>query len=166
MPDVLNETILQFKEKITAVAEKFKPQLQSLYQQQIPVEENLTLHERVQKGSDYFLQQLNATVGKLLDEPEPETDNKAIRKTLTDTLERITKSYETHRACLYACGAGFTIGRYLSAKSVSQIEKAVAKKAATRSTQTNVTASVHPELYALLRTWRNNKADEAMMPVY
>ncbi|WP_026474820.1 helix-turn-helix domain-containing protein [Alkaliflexus imshenetskii] len=166
MPDVLNETILQFKEKITAVAEKFKSQLQSLYHQQTPVEENLMLQERVQKGSDYFLQQLNATVGKLLDEPEPETDNKAIRKTLTDTLERITKSYETHRACLFACSGGFTISRYLSAKSVSQIEKAVAKKAATRSTQTNVTASAHPELYALLRTWRNNKADEAMMPVY
>lgn len=164
-PNQVNTIIDEFKRNINDVSEKFKQQLHNFFSQQIPISDNELLQDRIRKGSVYFLEKLNLLVKPITIEIELETDNKAIRKAITDQLERITHSYITHHNCLKTCSSGFSIGSYLSAKSVSNIEKETTKPKLIKEGKP-VIASSNPELYNQLRKWRNNLADEHNQPVY
>ncbi|MBN1181077.1 MAG: HRDC domain-containing protein, partial [Bacteroidales bacterium] len=161
----LNALIPDFSSTVTDVAGKFMTQLQQLYNQKIPVASHELLQERIKKGCAYFLEKFDELIKPITMEVDLETDNKAIRKTITENLERIYQSYTTHHDCLKACSSGFTISIYLSTKSVSTIEKEVKKPKLLKENQPFIN-STNPELYKQLRQWRNNKADELNLPHY
>jgi DNA-binding CsgD family transcriptional regulator len=153
-------------EKIIDVAQSFHQQLLRLLNENRPAEQHRHLQERIQKGCAYFMAQFKELLPlKNLElEFEIESDNKEIRKTITKLLDYIDKSYRTHRDTLTICQKGFSTGQYLAAKSESNIDRAVAK---TRSTSTSTfTASTRPDLYSILRQWRDARADELNVAVY
>jgi hypothetical protein len=164
-PDRFNAIQGEFKEAVANVSGKFKQQLQQLFTCRGPVAGNAPLQERIRKGCIYFQEKLDALVKPITTEIELETDNKAIRKTIVEQLERIARSYNTHHMCLKTCAKGFAIGSYLSAKSISNIEKEAVKPKIVKEGKP-FTASSNPDLYNLLRKWRNNMADEHNLPVY
>ncbi|TCO04977.1 HRDC domain-containing protein [Natronoflexus pectinivorans] len=165
-PDAMNELLLQFREKIQSISEKFNQQLNYLLSLQLPANENQQLQERIKKAAEYFLPQLEVLFSPILNEPDFETDNKEIRKIINDQIENILKSYTTHHHCLDACREGFSIASYLAAKSVSNIEKKL-KKAKQTSKQTQASSvSERPDLYNQLRDWRNQQAEELNLPHY
>ncbi len=51
-----------------------------------------------------------------------ETDNKTVRKSVTEALERTRKEGVTKLACLNAVRSGFEIGKYLDARAKSAID--------------------------------------------
>ena len=164
-PDKLPDLVTNVNTTITDVSDKFQSQLQQLFLQQVPTASHEQLQDRIKKACSYFLEKITELIRPLTLGVELETDNKAIRKTITDHLERITQSYNTHHNCLKACCNGFNISSYLSAKSVSAIQKESAKGRMIKETKSLV-SSEHPELYHQLRSWRNSKADELNQPHY
>ncbi|SKC23020.1 HRDC domain-containing protein [Alkalitalea saponilacus] len=164
-PDAVNELLLQFREKIQSISEKFNQQLNQLLALQVSASENQQLQERIKKAADYFLPEFEKLFIPVLEDPDFETDNKEIRKTINDQIDNIQKSYTTHHHCLDACREGFTIASYLAAKSVSNIEKKL-KKPKQPSKTSSSSASERPELYNLVRAWRDQQAEELNLPHY
>lgn len=164
-PESFGKLLSEFKEQVTDVAEKFKQQLHQYFANPLPVASNEPMQERIRKGSTYFFEKLNTLIRPITLQIELETDNKSIRKNLTEHLERIARSYTTYHDCLKACSQGFSISSYLSAKSVSNIEKETIKPKFLKESKT-FTGSTNPDLYNLLRQWRNNMADEHNLPHY
>jgi hypothetical protein len=163
-----NAGMLLFREKVLEVSEKFRLQLQQLYARQLPAKDDTQLQERIRKGCDYFLEQINSIVKPLIDNVDIETDNKLVRKEIDSRTDRIARLFTTHQDCLAACSQGFTISSYLSAKSESNIEKAIQKQKVKKTEKASISASVstRPDLYNILRVWRNSRAEELMVPVY
>lgn len=162
----LNELLPQLDKKVIEISANFQHQLRKLFSEQKVVALHPHLQERITKGTAYFMEQFNKLMPLQNDELlfELESDNKAIQKSIDDHLDRINKSYTTHLHCLEACSQGFFIATYLEAKSVSMIEKEKKKVKAPKST--SYATSVNPDLYTILRSWRNSRAAEQNWPVY
>lgn len=165
LPEKTDSILGVYETTVSDVSAKFKQQLQQLFTRRVAVSDDPQLQERICKGCDYFLGKLVEIIEPLTTGVELETDNKAVRKSITEALNQIASSFTTHNHCLRACTKGFTIAGYLAAKSVSLIEKEVQKPKFVKDTKPPVTSS-NPELYQQLRTWRNSRADELNLPVY
>ena len=166
LADDLPQALNDFKKSILDVSGKFHSQLEQLFAVSKNINENGKLQDRITKGAVYFYDLFIATLSPVID-ADFTTDNKAIRKDIEKNIERVSQRYITHTECLKVCGKGFSIGSYLSAKSVSNIEKAVAKVKSKKQPAAFVPSSVkNPELYGILKLWRNSKADELNVPQY
>ncbi|MDR2928148.1 MAG: helix-turn-helix domain-containing protein [Cytophagaceae bacterium] len=159
--------IAAFRTDVIDVSGKFQRQLQQLFQHEVSPENNKLLQERVKKGSTYFLESLKKLLTPICVNPNYTTDNKAVKKEIGKQLERIRQKYIIHTECLAACSSnGFTITGYLSAKSVSNIEKALSPVKKQSSDDYTLSSVVNTELYRRLRIWRTNKAAKLNMPEY
>ncbi len=82
----------------------------------------LYLQERVKKAGEYFSVKLEAALKEILTGFSVETDNKTVRKSVSEALERTRKEGVTRLACLNAVRSGFKISKYLDAKAKSAID--------------------------------------------
>ena len=89
-----------------------------------------------------------------------ETDNKSVRKSIAEAMERVKKEGSTKLACLNAVRSGFSIGKYLEARAKSAIEVPAAKSHQAKSVDDTSGIIKHPVLFRLLKEWRNQKARE------
>ena len=166
LADELSQALASFKEKVLDVSDKFHSQLGQLLSVSTNVNKNSKLQDRIAKGAVYFYDSLTAALSLVID-ADFTTDNKNIRKDIEKNIERVSQKYTMHTECLKVCAAGFSISSYLSAKSVSNIEKAVAKVKSKKQPANFVSASVkNPELYKILKLWCKNKAEEMNVPEY
>ena len=165
--DELSKSLTVFKEKVLDVSQKFYLQLEQLLSQGLSVKENNKLQDRIKKGALYFYDSFNEILTPIIENPDFTTDNKNIRKNIIKNIEQVHQKYLTHLECLKACSEGFSISGYLSAKSVSNIEKVVTKIKLKKQPENFTSASVkNPELYQILRLWRKNKAETMNVPEY
>lgn len=162
MPIVLKDVMDRMKPQILDVAQKFDIQLRHLFAQGIEVAENPHLTERITKGATYFYDNLTKLMVPFLDS-EAETDNMAIRKIIDNQMQYIQALCGTHFDTLKACRESFSIATYLHSRSVSFIEKTQQKK---KQGSTTTTTTQHPQLYRLLRQWRDDRAEELNTAVY
>jgi DNA-directed RNA polymerase subunit F len=154
------------KEDLTGVALKFEPQLARLLRENRVAEEHEALQERITKACSYFADKLALEITGPLESATFETDNREIRKSIQDVLNRLIAEGNTKLTCLDACKTGFTIKNYLEAKSKASIEKP-APKAKSSAQYEAVSGSVeYPELYKHLTAWRNAVAKEADVAIY
>jgi tRNA uridine 5-carbamoylmethylation protein Kti12 len=140
------------------VADKFQSPLAQLMNQISNAEENLLLQERVKKGCLYFAEKLKDHVEDILQSSAFQTDNKAIRKTIADHLDRIEKEFIIKKACLEKVQNGFTIKSYLETKSKAAIEKPEPVK--TKPSYASLSTMNYPEFYMQMLSWRKSKAEE------
>jgi hypothetical protein len=148
------------------VAEKFQLQLKILLNGEPDAESNIPLQERVKKAAVYFSDKLEAALKEILTGFPVETDNKTVRKSVTEALERTRKEGVIKLACLNAVRSGFVIGKYLDARAKSAIDIPPARSHALRSVEDTSGIIKHPELLSRLKEWRNNKAKETALPHY
>jgi hypothetical protein len=140
------------------VAEKFQAPLSQMMAQITNAEENPPLQERVKNGCNYFIEKLKVHVEDVLKESAFQTDNKAIRKTISDHIEKIEKELIVKMACLERVCNGFTIKSYLETKSKALIEKPEMGK--TKASFASLSTMNYPEFYMRMLTWRKEKAGE------
>ncbi len=150
------EMVMQIRKEIIEVAEKFKPQMEKLANQELPADENILLQERLKKAADYFLSKIKIIVENHLVNAGYETDNKALRKRIAELLGNLETEIEIKKNCLNSIGQGFSVKDYLAARAVASIEKPSVK------VRTKVAAMElsHPEFYSKLLEWRNIKSLE------
>jgi tRNA uridine 5-carbamoylmethylation protein Kti12 len=148
------------------VSGKFQLQLKTLFPGESDAEANLPLQERVKKAAVYFSDKLEAGLKEILAGFKVETDNKTVRKSVTEALERARMEGFTKLACLNAVRSGFETGRYLDARAKSAIEIPPVRTRNLKSVENTSGIVKNPALLNRLKEWRNKKAKETTLPHY
>jgi hypothetical protein len=159
----LKDRLPAIQTEMIEVAEKFEVQLKHIMQQNPNAEENPPLQARVKNGCTYFLEKLKLNIEDVLEHSAFQTDNKAIRKTIADGVDKIEKELIVKKACLETCKNGFTIKRYLETKSKAAIERPETGK--TKPTLSSLSTMEYPEFYMQMLNWRKAKADELHLEI-
>jgi len=167
----------KFRADVTEIGLRFQQQLNGMIMESPDYEFNEVIQERIRKGTDYFLQQLESYKTILLNVSDVEIDNKETRKLIEKAIANLTDDYLLKIATLRACLHGFSVSRYLSAKAKAQLEPALApkRKRAERASRQGKGEDVvvalsddirHPLLFAALKKWRSEQAAQKGLPVY
>ena len=101
-----------------------------------------------------------------MEETAVETDNKAVRKTITEALERIKHESFIKIACLNTVRSGFTVPAYLETKAKASIEVPAPKKRGQKVIGDSSDITEHPALYQKIKSWRDQKARAMNLPHY
>ena len=166
LKEMLENTISMVKADLLVISEKFNPQLNGLLSGEIDAESNILLQERVKKAGEFFSIKLEAALKEIMAGFPVETDNKTVRKSVSEAMERARKEGVKKCTCLHAVQSGFTINKYLDAKAKSAIEVPVARSRSEKSVDDNTGIIQHPGLFRQLKEWRNIKAREMDLPHY
>ncbi|MDP1623693.1 MAG: HRDC domain-containing protein [Bacteroidales bacterium] len=167
-PGLISELVAHrdtFEAEIFQIAEKFKQQLLSLMQSPALPEENPELQDRTKKAVLYFSTKIKSHLSGYLQNIRFDLDNKAIKKLLTESLEKLQKEIYIKLACLENSKSGFETISYIKIRSDAEVDFRPPSKRKTRS-EGHSTNLPHPELYQALRRWRDNLADEKNVPLY
>ena len=148
------------------ISEKFKLQLESLMDPALLPEENPKLQNRVTQAAPYFAVTLKKHLKSFLELINLETDNKATRKVLTDSLEKLQKDVFIKSSCLENSQQGFDTISYIKMKSRADVDFHPTSRQKTQDYLEFAKSIVHPELYIAIKRWRNNLADEFDLPAY
>jgi len=155
-----------FEADILKIAEKFKQQIGQLSRTAALPEENSELQDRIKKAAIYFSSNLKTNFSEYLENLWFETDNKAVKKLLTDSLEKFQKEVFIKNVCLENSIHGFETILYIRKRSDAEIDFQPHIKRKEKA-QPQVSKDIrHPGLYAKLKQWRNDLAEEHNVPVY
>lgn len=152
LPRAVQESIGALTLHLWPVAEKFEAQLTQFFHQNTSPSQSPILQERIQKGCGYFLNLLQTNLLPWLTQADWETDNKAVKKSVAEGLQRTRQIVRTHSDCLAACLTGFSIESFLNARSLSRIER---NESAPHSAAKAAPKTAHPKLYTKLYQWRD-----------
>ncbi|MBK6281342.1 MAG: AAA family ATPase [Draconibacterium sp.] len=165
--DQMKKMQIEASTDLTDVAEKFQNQINQLLAFQPNAEQNARLQERVSKAAGYFEEKLKIIVIDGLAKADLEVDNKTLRKQINNSTSRLLEETETKLAGFEVCKTGFDVKKLLDAQAKALIDnnQPTAKKRKVKEIldPDNIP---HPQLYALLRSWRYEKASEMGVPVY
>jgi hypothetical protein len=157
--------INHIKLEMILVSEKFKPQISYLLASNPDIATNELLQERIGKACRYFLDKLSVISGNIL-AVTVQTDNKAVKKPVTESLNRIKQELTVKQQCLEAMMQGFGIREYLEAKARAVLSLPVLKTKNTPSVEDTSGKIQHRLLMDILRDWRDRKAKESGVPHY
>lgn len=143
--------------EIVEISNRFYTQLHQLVKQEKSVEESDVLQDRVKKASTYFLDKMTALIETPISESNFQTDNKTIRKRLSNIFARIELDLNIKRECMeHIIANGFQVKPFLEVKGKAAIEK-TAKRS---KSKVAAVSTAYPDFYAKLVQWRDDKADE------
>jgi hypothetical protein len=164
--EILEKSLNGIRTDLIEVSEKFHPQLKGLLIGDIDVESNNLLQERVKKAGEFFSGKLEAVLKEILAGYSVETDNKTVRKSISEALERLRKEGLIKLSCLNSVRTGFTISKYLDARAKSVVDIPSVKSHSAKSVEDTSGNIEHPDLFRRLKDWRNIKAREMDLPHY
>jgi hypothetical protein len=149
----LGEIHLAVRTGIQEVGTKFKNQMRNLVCEHGGVEVNDALQLRVRKASQYFQQKVDEQL-EVLKHISWKTDNKEVKKQLTDPLEH-TAQYFKYKSLsfVYCAHNAFHTKEYLYMRARALLESASYKLKAVAKVSAD-------DLYSRLNTWRVRKAEE------
>ncbi len=167
LTDTLNGIKDLAETHIYTVAGHFKNQLSRLLTQDGVPETNDVLQERVKKAASWFSGKMQELLYDNLQKSTVETDNKAVKKTVTEALQRLKKEVFVKLTVMKSCGNGFNTLEYVKTRANAEIDftswPVKTKAASARTPAVNVP---HAGLYEALWKWRNDLAAENHAPVY
>ncbi len=154
--------------EICDVGEKFKHQLEGMFNDSAQPAADPAILERLTKATAYFENKFKAILVPYLIGIRVETDNREIRKQINDNLKQLREESAVKLAGVHAWRDGFSPERYLRALSTAAMESGQVKQPASRhQAVTYSEADVgHPELFETLRQWRRQKAAEEGVAQY
>ncbi|MBK7935984.1 MAG: AAA family ATPase [Lewinellaceae bacterium] len=155
----------QAVEQVFSPAERFIPQIRQYFAQPALPEENPELLARLQKAGVYFEEKLGKELLPAARGIQILTDNKVVRKSVLDVLEGLQKEIFIKNACFATLQAGFSATRYLRAKADAELDFRVVKPPSAAA-QGAAPKTPHPVLYARLKKWREDLAEENNMELY
>jgi hypothetical protein len=164
--EFFENTLASIRTELIEVSEKFHPQLTGLLNGEIDAESNILLQERVKKACEYFSGKLEVILKEILEGYSVETDNKTVRKSVTEAIGRIREEGVIKLSCLNAVRSGFTISRYLDARAKSAVDIPAVKSHPAKLVEDTTGIIQHPALFRQLKEWRNVKAREMNLPHY
>ena len=162
----LHEKRTECDKVIFQVAEKFKLQIDRLMTATLLPEENQGLQERTRQAATYFSANIESHLSAFLAKISFETDNKAIRKLLAESVERLQQEVFVKLSCFKQSQNGFETISYIKKRADAEVDFRPSAKQKIKSQPQQSKNIPHPELFMLLRQWRDNLADENGIPGY
>jgi hypothetical protein len=151
---------------IVAVSEKFRNQINQHLRENNNAEQNTELQERIKKAAAYFSIQIQSLVLDKMEGFALETDNKEVRKKVDKAAARLFEEAKFKLECLQSCSEGFVVKDFLQERAKATIGDAPIKSSA-RKRKLPVGKDINnPELYNLLKEWRDAKAKEMEVSHY
>lgn len=151
------------KEK--AVADKFIIRVQQLMQQEQLIEDNEVLQKRIQDAGNYFTPVITSLKEQLQKHPlvtEHKETAVVVDEFLLELMHAITKT----GWYLQYCKQPFTIAGYLKHKLNLSVPRIQITCYAANKKQSAASDIPNPELYYMLRNWRDRICQEQNMPIY
>lgn len=162
----LEDALLLLKNELTGVSEKFRLQLERLTNNGVEAEENSFLQERIMKGGEYFLSKLKPALKDVVSGISIETDNRDVRKTVNEALNRLRKDSHLKLLCLEAVTTGFELGKYLEIKAKAAIE-GPEPRSRQPGARVDYTGEIkHTALLKALKEWRTSMAKKHGLSEY
>jgi len=152
--------------EIFKVAEKFKYQMSQLSRVGALPEENPDLQDRIKKAANYFIANIKMHLSATLENIYFETDNKAVKKLLSESLEKFQKEVFIKKACLENSINGFETISYIRKRSDAEIDFHPVVKHKEKAAPAVSKDTSHPALYSRLKQWRDEQAKENNCAVY
>ena len=140
------------------VAGRFENQVRQLLAYNTDPEENEQLQERIRKASVFFQAKLVEILEQPLEEMTVESDNKAVRKSFREAIEKLQKEVRIKKLSLELCQSGFQTRSYLETRSKAAIEVEESSRTRKKS-ETPASFSVNGDFYTRLKRWRDEKAE-------
>lgn len=164
--DAVNAIISDFQSGVMEVSAKFHKELQQYVRNGADAENHAPLTERVVKACGYFTQTLGFGTLNSLAKLSIDSDSKAVRKLLSDALGKANDELEVKLSCLKSCSKGFSTALYLDARGKGAVEATKSKGKRADASPIPLTSAEHPDLFAIIRSWRNRKAEAMGVPAY
>jgi hypothetical protein len=155
----LQELLQESEDALFIVSGNFQRQLRGIFKESVLPTEDPIVHERLAKASNYFQDNITTLLGPITGNLQLDTDNKELRKKMRNTLQLLEEEIAVKLAAVQCCSDGFTAQGYFRAVSTAAIEAQQPKKKEQTAayTESDIT---HPELFQILKDWRNGKAKE------
>ncbi|RLD64128.1 MAG: helicase [Bacteroidetes bacterium] len=166
LTELFTEINKNVKPEITDISSKFRTQLKHLFLKNGDVEKNAEIQDRIKKASVYFTDKIKSLIIDKINDVSIETDNKAVKKSVKDILNKLQHEALFKTSCLTACNNGFVVKNYLEIRAKASIDESSLKSSQKKSKKPISTDIVNPELYERLRNWRDAKAEELDKDVY
>ncbi len=163
---ILPELTEQIKTDLTVISEKFNHQLQNLISSGEDAETSPFLQERVSKACSFFTQKIADSILVKLENIQWQSDNKEVKKSVSEALERLRNEISLKYTCLQSCVNGFVIRTYLEAKAKATIESPAAKSRQAKPAEDVSGLVRHPALFSKLKSWRDRKVLETKLRPY
>ncbi|NOX32767.1 MAG: AAA family ATPase, partial [Deltaproteobacteria bacterium] len=109
-------------ENIFTISEKFKLQLDAIFQKRCLPESDALVLERITKASAWFQEKFTAIFGESFQTLHIETDNAELRKKIGRALDNLKKEIAVKVSGVQSCEKGFSPSKYLRAVSAAQID--------------------------------------------
>ena len=155
------------RDELTEVGKRFQGQLERMAGECGDCERNPRMAERIGRGVDYFREKIRERLVAMLEEVNPEIDNKETRKAVEEALSRLRQEVELKMAVLEAVADGFDVRSYLSARARALLEKPEVRRKKVEVVKLQTGDDIlHPRLYDALRNWRNEEAKKQGLPAY
>jgi hypothetical protein len=146
--------------ELIPVGERFTTQIIYLTEHHPETGTNSALQERLQKAGAWFLEKMDAEIVKPFSTIQFETDNRAIRKSVSEAIEKVAEILRIKRECLKVCLMQFSLPAFLEVRAKATITQPdFMKRTVSRSLKT-LPDQKHPVLYKLLSDWRLLKSEE------
>ncbi|MGF7139767.1 helix-turn-helix domain-containing protein [Roseimarinus sediminis] len=155
MPTVMHAMLPAVAAELIDIARKFIPQLEVLFREQRHIEKENPLEVRVKQAAAYFSEKFKTIVDGPWKSAAYETDNKALKKQLNNTIGKMEEELAVKRACLDYCSKGFEIKEFLAVRARAALVEPGEKQATSRI----IEQSRHPDFYRQLIYWRNRQAE-------
>jgi len=148
-----------------SISDTFDHQLQRLMYEEPDIAKNELLNQRIEKASEYYLKQFEIVEGFMATLCF-DVDNKVLRKSLRNASKNLAFDYRVKKACLKSVYEGMDVEKYLKARSVASLDKNVKLPEIEKKAPDVVENLKYPELYNLLRKWRDEISKEKDVACY
>lgn len=147
-------------EHIFTVGDKFKRQLETIFQKKALPESDAHTLDRIGRASDWFEEKFSFVFKNLLENLQAETDNKELSKKIGNALTNLKQEIAIKHAGVVSCKNGFFPSRYLKALTKAEMGFSSIKAKKKKAPDYGESDIVHPELFQQLRDWRSRMARE------
>jgi hypothetical protein len=152
------------RQDLVLVAEKFRRQLDGLFQEEVLPESDDRIQERAVKASLWFQGKFSELLGDGVAGLRVETDNKELEKSVARSLDNLQQTIALKLAGIASCKTGFSSARYLKSLSMAGIDSIPGARGKSREPEGGESDIEHPELFQALKEWRAGKAVERGVP--
>lgn len=166
----IKENILKIQREVipslVLIANKFIHQVIDLTSINPNIEQNEALQERIKKASAYFYDQQAEKIITKIKESSFESENKASKTVFSEAIADLMESVNIKQKSLHACMHGFSINTVMDVKAKAALEETEKPKTKIAKQDFKDVETKHPELYAMLKYWRNEEATLREVPHY
>ena len=155
-----------YQTEINPIIEKFSRQLESLIYSSTLPEESLELQERIKKGSVYLCIKLAELTYNPLKVIDLSCDNKETKNNIYKLWEQCLRNVYEKLVLLKSNQSGFNSTQFLTIKANANIDFDTEKNRLTKTQNPSNSTENKSDLYASLKSWRDNIANEKDIEKY